>query len=286
MINLTRPLLAIFALSPVVARAEISPEEAHAAPAGNGSGTPFRSASGTRADPVPDFSPATRPTAPSSPMPTAPGSDYWNTDVSAFFGFDAGYAINRGTVHANGVRSELAGAFTHDTGGFSISGGTDFGFGRLGVSTGYYADHVPWGLALAGEVVAGALVVGGGGNPSGLPSPYYELRTELSVIPLTVFYEQKIPLPAHLGEIRFGPVVGGTIHVASANYAQAERTDAAIGFTYGGRVAYDAYVDRHTRIRFAYEYRRMETSDYDLGFAMRMNERDTHLITLGIHSVF
>lgn len=286
MMNLTRPLLAALAFSPVISHAEITPAEARAALAGSGSGTPFRPGAGTRAEPAPDFSPATRPVATPAPAPAARPAGYWNTDVSGFFGFDAGYALNRGTVQANGARSELAGAFTHDTGGFSISGGEDFGFGRIGVSTGYYADHVPWGLALAGEVVAGALVVGGGGNPSGLPSPYYELRTELSVIPLTVFYEQKIPLPAHLGELRFGPVVGGTIHVASANYAQAERTDAAIGFTYGGRVAYDAYLDRRTRLRLAYEYRRMEATDYDLGFAMRLNERDTHLMTLGIHTTF
>ena len=285
--NITRPLLASLALSPAFSRAEITPAEARAALAESGSGTPFRPGAGSPVAPAPDFSPATRPVAASAPAPaSARRKGYWDADVSGFFGFDAGYAINRGTVQANGARSELAGAFTHDTGGLTISGGEDFGFGRIGVSTGYYADHVPWGLALAGEVALVALAAGSGGNPGTLPSPYYELRTELSVIPLTVFYEQKIPLPAHLGEIRFGPVVGGTIHVVSANYAQAERTDAAIGFTYGGRVAYDAYLDRHTRLRLAYEYRRMQATDYDLGFAMRMNERDTHLMTLGIHATF
>lgn len=201
-----------------------------------------------------------------------------------FFGIEAGYAIQRGATYANGARADLAGAFTHDTGGVALQGGMDFGFGRLGVSTGYYADHVPWGLTLAGAVLGSAMLHGNVmGNGDGL---YYELRTELSELPMTVFYEQRITLPADLGEIRFGPVVGGTVNLLSAHYAQGSHADADFAFTYGARVAFDAKIDKHTRLRVAYEYDRSTPTGYDLGFRLRLGERESHRITVGVVMVW
>lgn len=284
------------ALAPLLASAEISPEEARAALAA--AHTPARPAQ-VASDATPGERPLFTPpdALPESPGESAgessPGRHTINTrresDGGGFFEFDAGYSATRGHVSGTGVRADLAGAYNHDMGGVTLASGADFGFGRLGASAGYYADHVPWGLALAGEIVAVAGIVAGGsgsGSLNNIPSPYYRLRTELSAIPLSVYYEQAIPLPRRAVEFRFGPLVGGTINIASADYAQAERTTADIGFHYGARAAFDFKFSAGCRLRIGYEYRRMEATDYDLGFGLHMARRDTHTVLVGVTALF
>lgn len=212
--------------------------------------------------------------------------------AGAFFDFDAGVMFRADSLRATSGRTDVAGSFGRDLGGFDLAFGvrfpeTDLGAHKAGLSFGYYGDHVPSWMAELGADLA--ISAAGKNKNTGAENNVedYRFRTEEYAIPMSLFYDYEWALFRKRAYVYTGVGAGMTVHVLRTNFSGRLASDEGVSLHYGARTGLIIPLDRRgNAVRLGYEYRRETADTYDPGVRLRYEDRDSHTVSLAFSTTF
>lgn len=243
---------------------------------------------------APDFRPANAPKA--APVAASYPEPGRKVRDNSFATLDVAALYSDERVEAGGARSDLGGRFERGMGGVILTVGYDYDLSksdrvRFGAEIGYFADHVPWGVAAAGEALYVAAAVRSGdsrslSNLDDLPSPYYRLKTEGSRLPLSLFGDYVTGSRDGVFRVYAGPLVGVTTEWYSASYGGETHNSGGVAPHFGAHAGMLFAMSRTSFFHLGYEWRHTASARYSPGFDLRFSDRDSHQFQIGMGGSF